>query len=117
MGQPAENVVPRGTPDIFDAPVVLRFVVDPKDRWHRPSDCGRYAISKADLGEAFERAHGYREVYDAWRRGKDGSVVPQNLGSFPIRRDRQAAFDAARERCQAHLEGRYTVPRAEVWKP
>ena len=100
----APAVVSRGTPDIFDAPVVLRF--ERHDRWHEMSDCQRYAVSEAGMGPTFRVP--FR--YDAWRRGEDGSKVPTNLGSFDT-------AEEARARCQAHLEGRYVVPKGEVWKP
>lgn len=99
MAAAPESVVPRGTPDIFDAPA-LRFVR--ADRWHELSDCNRYAVSKALISGV--------PRYDAWRRGKDGSKIPTNLGSF----DSAAEAEA---RCQAHLEGRYVPPKGEVYRP
>lgn len=86
--------------DLFAAPIVLSF--HQADRWHRLSDCNRYAVSKA-LVNGTPR-------YDAWRRGKDGSVIPTNLGCF------DTALEAE-TRCQAHADGRYAVPKGEVWKP
>lgn len=102
------SAVPRGAPDLFAAPARLRFIRT--DRWHEVSDCGRYTVSKADMGEAFEREHGVRFRYDAWRRGKDGSKIPANLGCF------NSAAEAE-VRCQAHLEGRYTPPKSEIYQP
>lgn len=93
-------VVPRGAPDLFAAPAQLRFVR--ADRWHELSDCNRYAVSKALISGV--------PRYDAWRRGKDGSKIPTNLGSF----DSAAEAEA---RCQAHLEGRYEPPKGEVYRP
>jgi hypothetical protein len=58
------------------------------DRWCRISLCERYTVSKADMGEAFEREHGTRFRYTAWRRGLDrdgkpsGRAIPQMLGCF-----------------------------------
>lgn len=99
------SAVPRETPgDLFAAPALLRFARH--DRWHELSDCGRYAVSAAKMGDTFRVP--FR--FDAWKRGADGSKIPQNLGSFDT-------AEEARERCQAHLEGRYVVPKAEVWKP
>jgi hypothetical protein len=95
------SAVPRETPgDLFAAPALLRFTQ--ADRWHLLSDCSRYAVSKA-LVNGVPR-------YDAWRRGADGSKIPTNLGCFDSAGD-------AEDRCQAHLEGRYVVPKGEVWKP
>lgn len=99
MAAAPESVVPRGTPDIFDAPA-LRFVR--ADRWHELSDCNRYAVSKA-LVDGVPR-------YDAWRRGENRMGIPQNLGCF----DSAAEAEA---RCQAHLEGRYVPPKGEVYRP
>lgn len=106
---------PEPSPDLFAAPAVLRFV--PGDRWHSLSDCGRYAISRADLGAAFAAAHDYRLTFDAWRRGTDGAKVPINLGSFPVTDTEAAAFRTAEARCQAHADGLYVPAKGEVWKP
>lgn len=98
-------MVPRGTPeDLFASPVQLRF--ERHDRWHEMSDCQRYAVSKAGMGPTFRVP--FR--YDAWRRGSDGSKIPQNLGCFDT-------AEEARERCQAHAEGRYQPPGGEVYRP
>lgn len=98
-------VVSRGTPaDLFEAPALLRF--HRHERWYELSDCQRYSVSKAGMGPTFRVP--FR--YDAWRRGSDGSKIPTNLGSFDTPED-------ARDRCQAHLEGRYVVPKGEVYRP
>ena len=70
------SAVPRGTSSLFDSPVLLRF--ERHDRWHEMSGCQRYAVSKAGMGPTFRVP--FR--YDAWRRGSDGSKIPQNLGCF-----------------------------------